>query len=427
VAHYALGIDLGTSGTRACVIDSQGEIIAEQRVAGQDIARPQPGWAEQRPEVWWKDVVAVIRSLDANVRTRISSLAIDGTSATLLLCDSQGLPCTPALMYNDARALDQAAIIRSVAPAESATHGASSSLAKLLWMLKQTSPRPPAYAVHQADWINACLCDQWGYSDSNNALKLGYDPLNKCWPKWLDQLDINLELLPEVLTPGETLGEITPSAAHETGLPEGTRVAAGTTDSIAAFIATGADQPGDAVTSLGSTLVIKVITNKPIFAPEYGVYSHKYGNAWLVGGASNSGSAILKQYFSTEELSRYSALINPQQSSGLNYYPLPSIGERFPIANASLHPRLEPIPDNDPVRFLHGLLEGIAQVEQSGYKRLAELGAPAKAKILTVGGGSSNIQWQAIRERLLNKSVEIPKHTEAAYGAARLAIIQDKG
>ena len=422
MTHYALGIDLGTSGTRACVIDSQGEIIAEQRIAGQDIARPQPGWAEQRPEVWWKDVVTVIRSLDANVRTRISSLAIDGTSATLLLCDSKGRPCTPALMYNDARALDQATTIRSVAPAKSAAHGASSSLAKLLWMLKEESPSPPAYALHQADWINAHFCGRWGYSDSNNALKLGYDPLNKCWPDWLDQLDINLELLPEVLTPGETLGEITHSAAHETGLPEGTRVVAGTTDSIAAFIATGADQPGDAVTSLGSTLVIKVITDKPISAPEYGVYSHKYGDAWLVGGASNSGGAVLSHFFSAEELTRYSALIDTKQPSEFDYYPLPSIGERFPIADSQLKPQLEPMPDNDPVKFLHGLLEGIARIEQLGYEKLAELGAPAKGSLYTVGGGSINPQWQAIRERLLDKLVEVPKHTEAAYGVAKLAL-----
>ena len=82
---------------------------------------------------------------------------------------------------------------------------------------------------------------------------------------------------------------------------------------------------------------------------------------------------------------------------------------------------MEPIPDDDPVRFLHGLLEGIGRIEQLGYKRLAELGAPATGKIYTVGGGSVNLQWQVIREQLLGKSVEIPKYTEAAYGAARLA------
>jgi sugar (pentulose or hexulose) kinase len=418
---YALGIDLGTSGTRACVIDSQGKIIAEQRVAGQNISRPQPGWAEQRPEVWWSDVVAVIHNLDVKIRERISSLAIDGTSATLLLCDSQGQVCTPALMYNDARAQDQAMKIRTVAPAESGAHGASSSLAKLLWLLENKPSSPPAYALHQADWVNARLSGRWGFSDSNNALKLGYDPLLRCWPEWLDQLDINLELLPEVLTPGETLGEITRLAAHETGLPEHTRITAGTTDSIAAFIATGASQLGDAVTSLGSTLVIKVISEHPISAPKYGIYSHKYGDAWLVGGASNSGGAVLKQYFSAKELATYSIRIDPNQPSDLDYYPLPSIGERFPIADSKYRPRLEPIPDGDPVRFLHGLLEGIGRIEQLGYKRLAELGAPATGKTYTVGGGSINPQWQVIRERLLGKSVEIPKYTEAAYGAARLA------
>ena len=418
---YALGIDVGTSGTRACVIDARGRIITMQRVSGQQISKPQPGWAEQQPDVWWKEIVAVTNKLETRIRKGISSLAVDGTSATLLLCDSQTQVCTPALMYNDVRATDQATKIRSIAPAESAAHGASSSLAKLLWLLEYAHPKSPAYALHQADWINARLSGQWGYSDANNALKLGYDPRSQRWPEWLKKLDINLELLPEVLTPGETLGEITRTAAHETGLPEQTRIVAGTTDSIAAFIATGANQQGDAVTSLGSTLVIKVITGQPVSAPEFGIYSHPYGDAWLAGGASNSGGAVLRQYFSNEELATYSAFIDPRQATGLDYYPLPSAGERFPIANPELNPRLEPVPKHDPVKFLHGMLEGIAKIERQGYEKLAELGAPATNKIYTVGGGSINPQWRMVRERVLGKSVEIPEHTEAAYGMAKLA------
>jgi sugar (pentulose or hexulose) kinase len=391
-------------------------------VAGQITSRPQPGWAEQQPERWWQDVIAIIRGLDSSIRKRISTLAIDATSSTLLLCDAQGHVCTPALMYNDVRAAKQATRLRSIVPAESAAHGASSSLAKLLWLLESNPLTPPAYALHQCDWINGRLTGRWGYSDYNNALKLGYDPHQSAWPNWLDQLDINPQILPEVLKPGEFLGTLTAIAACETGLPISTRVVAGTTDSIAAFMATGANQAGDAVTSLGSTLVIKIIATQPVFAPQYGIYSHKYRDTWLVGGASNSGGAVLSQYFSTEEIARYSAQIDPRQSSGLDYYPLPGSGERFPIADSSLNSRVEPIPKNDPVRFLHGLLEGIARIEQQGYARLTQLGAPRPNKIYTVGGGSVNTQWQDLREQLLGRPVERAKHTEAAYGAARLAL-----
>jgi sugar (pentulose or hexulose) kinase len=421
-ADYALGIDLGTSGTRTCVIDSQSKVIDEQQVAGQRITRPQPGWAEQHPEHWWHDVIAVIHKIDNNVRERIAALAIDGTSSTLLLCDAQGNACTQALMYNDTRAQEQAITIGSVAPAESAAHGASSSLAKLLWLLKNTSPHSIQYAMHQADWIANRLSGQWGYSDFNNSLKLGYDPINQHWPDWLNRLDFDLDILPCVLTPGRQMDQISLSAAIETGLPRTTRIITGTTDSIAAFMATGANEPGDAVTSLGSTLVLKTLSEHPIFAPEYGIYSHKYLDTWLVGGASNSGGAVLKQYFSNEEIRQYSARIVPHHSSGLDYYPLPSTGERFPISDPTFKPQLKPIPQNDPAKFLHGLLEGIAKIEQLGYEKLSQLGAHPIEKVITVGGGAQNPQWTLIRERLLDKPVEIPKHTEAAYGVAKLAL-----
>ena len=396
-------------------------MLCEQRVAGQAIAKPRPGWAQQDPQRWWSDLVTVTKSLDPGIRKHISTLAVDGTSSTLVLSDSQGQALAPGLMYNDVRAVAQADTIRSVAPAETAAHGAGSSLAKLLWLLEEKQSIPPAHALHQADWINGRLTGKWGYSDYNNALKLGFDPLRQCWPEWLERLDIESGLLPKVLAPGDRIGKVTPAAALETGLPEATRVLAGTTDSIAAFIATGTDKPGDAVTSLGSTLVIKIIAGQAVFAPEYGVYSHKFGDAWLVGGASNSGGAVLSRYFTDEEIADYSARIDPSRSSGLDYYPLPSAGERFPIADAKLAPRMEPVPNNDPVRFLHGLLEGIARIEQLGYARLEQLGAPRPKRIYTAGGGAANPQWLAIREQLLGRPISVPQHTEAAYGAARLA------
>jgi sugar (pentulose or hexulose) kinase len=405
------------------VIDSQGNVINEQQVTGQRITRPQPGWAEQQPEQWWQDVVTVIHHIDKAVRQRIATLAIDGTSSTLLLCDTQGNACTQALMYNDTRAQEQAITIGSIAPIDSAAHGANSSLAKLLWFLKSNPSCSAQYAMHQADWIAARLSGQSGYSDFNNSLKLGYDPIGQCWPDWLDRLDFDLNILPSVLAPGSQIEQISLSAAIETGLPKTTRIIAGTTDSIAAFMATGANQPGDAVTSLGSTLVLKTLSEQPIFAPEYGIYSHKYLDTWLVGGASNSGGAVLKQYFSSEEIAQYSAQIVANHPSDLDYYPLPSAGERFPVADPTFKPQLEPIPQNDPVRFLHGLLEGIAKIEQLGYEKLSQLGAHPVEKIITVGGGAQNPQWTLIRKRLLNKPVETPRHTEAAYGVAKLASV----
>jgi hypothetical protein len=174
------------------------------------------------------------------------------------------------------------------------------------------------------------------------------------------------------------------------------------------------------VTTLGTTLVVKVLSDRPVFAARYGVYSHRLGDSWLVGGASNSGGAVLRRFFADDELAALSARIDPARASPLDYYPLPRPGERFPVADPALLPRLDPRPA-DRVAFLHGVLEGLARIEALGYRRLAELGAPFPTRVLTTGGGAVNATWTAIRARHLGVPVSAVADRDAAYGAALLA------
>lgn len=90
---------------------------------------------------------------------------------------------------------------------------------------------------------------------------------------------------------------------------------------------------------MGSTLAIKLLSTKRVDDARYGVYSHRLDDKWLVGGASNTGGAILRQLFTDEQLERLSQEINPTVASPLDYYPLQSSGERFPIADPNLAPR----------------------------------------------------------------------------------------
>jgi sugar (pentulose or hexulose) kinase len=175
------------------------------------------------------------------------------------------------------------------------------------------------------------------------------------------------------------------------------------------------------VTSLGSTLTLKLLSDKPIFAPSYGIYSHRLCGAWLAGGASNSGGAALARHFDAAALAQLSAQINPSRPSGLNYYPLPDVGERFPIADATATSRVTPRPADD-VAFLHGLLEGIAEIEALGYRRLVELGAPKLARLRSVGGGADNAVWSAIRAHRLGVTLWAARATDAAFGTAGLAL-----
>ncbi|EIC20072.1 FGGY-family carbohydrate kinase [Thiorhodovibrio frisius] len=417
-----IGLDVGTSGCRAVAVACDGTQIAEAQAELPASVRANPGWAEQRPQDWWLGVRQVLSTLASQCGgLRLRALCLDATSATVLLCDAQGQPLGPALMYDDSRAREQAAEIERIAPMDSPARGASSSLAKLLWLRAHHQPVADVLALHQADWLSGCLTGRFGFSDWNNNLKMGFDPQAECWPGWIEQFGLAPLRLPEVVAPGTDLGPITAEAAAATGLPADLRILAGTTDSTAAVLATGALEPGDAVTSLGSTLVVKMIAEQAVTAPEYGIYSHRLGSGWLLGGASNSGGGVLAQFFSPQELKSLSARIDPTRDSGLGYYPLPGVGERFPTNDPNLAPRMQPRPASD-VQFLRGLLEGIARIEQAGYERLQQLGAPAPRRVLTIGGGARNTAWTCLRERLLGVPVEPAEQQQAAYGVARLAL-----
>jgi len=455
-----IGLDLGTSGCRALAIDQAGQQIAlarselptaktkprpadhrlserpatkhsrtEHSTTGQPTTAATRGppddsrAVEQDPEHWWQAALAVLGQLSGELgQYRPQALCVDGTSASLLLCTVAGEPLTPALMYNDTRALNEARQVAERAPTDSAARGPSSSLAKLLYLRRQLQPSQPVLALHQADWISGRLRNQFGDSDWNNGLKLGFDPQRLAYPPWLLAMDLRPVRLPDCQAPGSDLGPIHPRVAAASGLPKTLRICAGTTDSTAATLAAGARTPGDAVTSLGSTLVLKLISDRAVSDAASGVYSHRLGHLWLVGGASNSGGAVLRQAFNDAELGRLSALIDPAQATGLDYYPLPRRGERFPIADPELAPRMRPRPADDSL-FLAGLFEGMAQIEHAGYQRLQALGAPAPTRILSSGGGAQNPVWSAIRARVLDLPIQPARQQEAAYGAALLAAI----
>jgi sugar (pentulose or hexulose) kinase len=276
------------------------------------------------------------------------------------------------------------------------------------------------HVLHQADWIAGLLSGHFGVSDANNALKTGYDPLAERWSDWIVCAGADPAKLPVVKRPGEPIGKVGPYGVG-LGLPERTIVCAGTTDGCASFLATGAAETGDGVTALGSTLVVKLLCDNPISAPQYGIYSHQIGDKWLAGGASNAGGRVIAHLFRKDRLDALTAGLNPDAPTGLHYYPLLAPGERFPINDPALPPRLEPRP-KDEVKFFQAVLEGLAEVEALGFRRLAELGAPPLLSIRTVGGGAANAGWMRIRERITGARMAPALSEDACDGVARLAL-----
>lgn len=411
MSGVALGVDIGTSGVRVALVREAGTPLAIK-------AAPIEPACRREAAAWW---TALTRAMDDFARSQlqdVQAIAVDGTSGTVLAVDAAGEPLGPASLYNDPAAPRQVARIARVAPQTSAAHGATSPLAKL----SELQRRPGMVRLlHQADWIAGRLSGCYGISDENNALKTGYDPMARRWPDWLPEVGARVSLLPRVVKPGTSVATVAPDISARFGFSAKAIVVAGTTDGCAAFLATGARRVGEGVTSLGSTLTLKQLSDRPLFASRYGVYSHRLGDRWLIGGASNSGGAVLAQYFDTDTITALSAHIDPHALSGFDYYPLPAPGERFPIADPTLAPRLSPRPAND-VAFLHGMLEGMARIEALGYRRLAEHGGPALISVRSVGGGARNDAWSAIRAAVLGVRLQHADSEEAAVGAASLAL-----
>jgi len=427
-----LGIDFGTSGARAIVIDNEAIIQSETQYSFETSASfPPPvdgGVGGGLSTIWQQALFSLIEQIPQELRLEIRSISINGTSSTVLLCDIAGNPIDEPILYNDARGVEVLDKVREIAPPNHTVISATSSLAKLLWWEEKIPPSPSCeggdkrrfYFLHQADWLAFLLHGKLGISDYHNALKLGYDVQQLCYPEWLENLGISMQL-PKVIAPGTPISEVTSEIANNLGLRRDCVVCAGTTDSIAAFLASGATSPGEASTSLGSTLVIKLLSSTRVDDARYGIYSHRLGDLWLVGGASNTGGAVLREFFTDTELENLSYEIDAEKESLLDYYPLLKAGDRFPINEPNLLPGLEPRPENQ-VEFLHGLLESIARIEARGYQLLQQLGATPLTRVYTAGGGAKNPTWTKIRGRHLKVSILEPTHREAAYGSALLAM-----
>lgn len=410
---YFIGIDFGTSGARCCVIDAEGAIVAEDT---RDFGTLQE---YERADIWREALWDLIATLPPAIRSQLSAIALDGTSGTVLACDAELAPRHPPLLYNDDRAVDEARLIATIAPPGHPAAAVTSGLAKVLWLKKWLGHTGARLYLNQADWLSGLLTEQAGVSDYHNALKMGLDLDTLTWPAWVDHL-ADVGTLPTPVAPGTLIATVSRARARYLGVQPGCRVHAGTTDSIAAFLAANVNRSGDAVTSLGSTLVLKLLSDTRVESTGHGVYSHWFGARWLAGGASNTGGAVLRQFFDDRTLAALSENIDPNIASPLDYVPLPRTGERFPVNDPALAPRLSPRPADD-AAFLHGLLESLGRIETRGYRLLAELGATPVQRVETAGGGAQNPAWTRIRQRLLGVPVSRAAHTEAAYGSALLA------
>lgn len=429
-----LGIDVGTSGVRALATTDRGEVLALESVDFPLRCEPNSsGHHEQDPDMWWQSVCQATGRLVDQLKGHglapgaLRGAAVDGTSGTVVALDAARAPVRPALMYNDSRGGEQAERLNVLAEAFLARHGycfsSSFAAAKIVWF-QENEPHAfdrTACFAHQADYMVARLTGEAIVSDFNNALKTGYDLLEDRWPGWLESgLGLG-DRLPRVVEPGRLVGRVSTLGAEQSGLPAGLPIMAGTTDGVAACLASGLRNPGDYNTTLGTTLVFKGLSDRICSSPGGLVYSHKLpGGRWLPGAASNTGAEWIEQWFARADLGRMDQQAERLIPAVPIAYPLARQGERFPFAQSRAEGFFAQEPCSDAERYASSLL-GTALVERLAYEVLGRVtGQPVDAVYATGGGSRSDI-WTQLRADVTGRTIHRPAVAESVFGAALLA------
>ncbi|WP_443044950.1 FGGY-family carbohydrate kinase [Streptomyces sp. NBC_00343] len=410
-AEAWLGIDLGTQSVRALLVTADGTVLGAGTAP---LTNHRDGVRhEQDPGEWWEAVCAASRAAMSQGSSRvraIGGLAVCGTSGTVLLTDAQGRPLTRGLMYDDGRAVEEAARVG---------RQTSWALPKALWLLDaygwKEGRGQAARVTHQPDVITARLTGEVVPTDSSHALKTGYDAEREAWPPQLAHLG---EVLPEVVRPGTRLGEVCRAAAEATGIPAGTPVVAGMTDGCAAQIASGALRSGAWNSVLGTTLVLKGASANPVRDDAGVVYNHRSPDgSWLPGGASSVGAGALPVGPDPSEMDIRAAEYEP--SDALTY-PLASPGERFPFLAPEATAFTLGTPASEADRWA-AVLQGVAFTERLCLDYLHHLGAPMDGPLTFTGGAARSAYWNQLRVDILGRPARVPEQIEPALGMAVLA------
>ena len=423
-----VGVDMATAAVRAVAAGGDGRIHARAQAPLPAPSTPRPGWSEQDATTWWPAATKALRLLTDRLGRAAGSvvaISICATSGTVVLTDAGGQPLGPALMYNDQRAVGEAAIAQHAAAERWQRLGIhiqpSFGLAKLAWLLRQAGARS-VRACHPPDLVLAQLLGHAAASDWSHALKSGYDPQAEEWAaEAMAALGIPLAALPAVRRPTEEAGRLDRSAAAATGLPVGCVVRLGMTDGCAAQLAANGAGPGAAVSVLGTTLVLKTAGPAPVGDPTGAVYSHRHpGGWWLPGGASSTGGRALGEWFPGGDLAALDAQAARHGPARTVCYPLVGKGERFPFAAPAAESFSLGTPADGIARY-RAILEGVAFVERLGYERLAALGASPPSIVSASGQGSASLPWNRIRAAVLGVPLVAVPAASTALGACILA------
>ena len=441
-----LGIDIGTSGVKAILVEHSGEVVAAATTP-LTLSTPRPGWAEQNPEDWWAATIQSIGGvLSRTPGARVAAVGLSGQMHSSVFLDRGGSVVRPALLWCDGRTTAECAEITRRAGGEErlrewvrnpALEGFT--LPKVLWLRNH---EPDAYervatVVLAKDFIRYRLTGCLVSEPSDVSGTLMFDPARLRWSdELLSAVGVPRTLLPDVGGSSEILGHVTAEVARLTGLVAGTPVVGGGADNACGAAGVGVIAPGEAVASWGTSGTVLAPTAQPLVDPALRAHTfcHVATGVWYVMGVVLSAGGAFAWY--RDQLAREiagtpgadatldaEAAGVPPGAEGVTFLPYLQ-GERTPHRDASARGAFLGLSlAHTRAHLTRAVLEGITFALRDSLSILQELGLSPNHLLLT-GGGAKSPFIRRLQADVYGLPVSTVDREEGpAYGAALLAAV----
>ncbi len=443
---YVLGIDVGTGGTRAIVVDGRGRVISSATEEHQPFASPQIGWAEQYPGDWWRASCIAVRKAIASANLSAEEIACVGFSGQMhgaVLLDEQGSVVRPALIWCDVRTEKQCRDLTAKIGQERLIQLtcnpalANFTLTKLLWV-RENEPenwKRVRAVMLPKDYVRFRLTGERATDMADASGTLLLDVAHRRWSReTLQAAEIDERLLPSLHESPDVCGKISSKGGAETGLRAGTPVVAGAGDQAAGATGMGIFAAGTVSATIGTSGVVFAATDRPALDPHGRVHTfcHAIPGRWHVMGVTQAAGLSLRWFrdaFATDssgarasydQLTAEAAKV-PPGSDGLLWTPY-LMGERTPHLDSSARGALVGLnASHTRAHVVRAILEGVAFSLRDTFTLFREMSVPVTI-IRLGGGGARSPLWRQIQADVYGHAVEIVEAEEgAAYGAALLA------
>ncbi len=443
-----IGIDVGTSGTKALAINPQGKILAEAS-AGYPLHHPQPLWSEQDPEDWWQATIKVVRAVVKKAKLKAADVKAIGLSGQMhgsVFLDKQGKVIRRALLWNDQRTEAECAEIEKRAGgrkqliklvANPALTGFTAP--KILW-LRNNEPKnfaKLAKVLLPKDEIRRRLTGEYATEVSDASGMLLLDVVKRKWSKQLlSKLELDESLLGTCYESEEVTGKLTSETAKLLGLTTDCVVVGGAGDCAAGAIGNGIVKSGLLNTSLGTSGVVFVYSDEPQFDPEGRLHTfcHAVRGKWHMMGVTLCAGGSLQWFHDKvcavdakgkaiyEQLTKEAAAV-PAGSEGLQFLPYLT-GERTPHLDPNARGAFVGLTlSHSRGHMTRSIMEGVTYSLRDSYAIMSDLGVPVK-QIRASGGGAKNPFWRQMQADVFGKPVfSMVADEGAAYGVALLAAV----